>query len=296
MTSAPQIPKTFVFSSSAVPTPQKPPDPHGGSTAVAGKNVSFRDMLTAGKELPKTREKTGLIATRQVKLTHEGGNRLLPRIMIDENYFKELCYPWKDAPCGEIAGEDNRVQYHERKTGEDMETHYRDFEIMDVNNGFYMVKCDLPMDRERIISEGLWMIYDHYLAVAQWSPKFSSPHTKVKKTMVWIRFPGHNLLYYDESFLLALATTVGTLVKVDSNTLKVERGRFARICVEIDLTKPVVGKVCINDDWYKVQYEGLHIICASCHRRTAQNKFSHRRMRTRGRLRQLSCDGGSGRA
>lgn len=52
--------------------------------------------------------------------------------------------------------------------------------------------------------------------------------------MVWIRFPKLNLVFYDESFLLDLAATA---VKVDTNTLKVERGRFARICVEIDLTK-----------------------------------------------------------
>lgn len=53
-------------------------------------------------------------------------------------------------------------------------------------------------------------------------------------------------------------------MKVDRNTLNVERGRFARICVEIDLTQPVIGKVWVNGHWYKVQYEGLHIICSSC--------------------------------
>lgn len=83
------------------------------------------------------------------------------------------------------------------------------------------------------------------------------------KKLVWIRFPGLNLLFCDESFLLALASKVGTLVKVDSNTLNVERGRFACISVEIDLTKPVAGKVWVNGHWYKVQYEGLHIICGA---------------------------------
>lgn len=73
-----------------------------------------------------------------------------------------------------------------------------------------------------------------------------------------------NLVYYDESFLLVLASTVGKPIKVDRNTLKIERGRFARICVEIDLNQPVVGKVWLNHYWYKVSYEGLHIICSNC--------------------------------
>lgn len=68
----------------------------------------------------------------------------------------------------------------------------------------------------------------------------------------------------DESVLLALDATVEKPVKVDTNTLNVARGLFAHICVEIDLTKPVVGKLCIHDDWYKVQYESRHIICGAC--------------------------------
>jgi hypothetical protein len=44
------------------------------------------------------------------------------------------------------------------------------------------------------------------------------------------------------------------------NTLKVEIGKFSRVCVEVDLSVPVVGKIWFNGHWYKVQYEGLHII------------------------------------
>lgn len=65
-------------------------------------------------------------------------------------------------------------------------------------------------------------------------------------------------------FLLAMASTVGKPIKVDRNTLKVERGRFARICIEVDLTQPIVGKVWLKGHWYKLEYEGLHLICASC--------------------------------
>lgn len=36
------------------------------------------------------------------------------------------------------------------------------------------------------------------------------------------------------------------------------------MCVEVDLTKPVVGKVWLRGHWYQVQYEGLHRICSVC--------------------------------
>lgn len=108
------------------------------------------------------------------------------------------------------------------------------------------------------------MIFDHYLCVFHWSPEFAAPNARIQKMIVWVRFPGLNLLYYDESVLLGLASVVGRPIKVDQNTLRVERGRFARVCVEIDLSKPVVGKFWLKDHWYRIEYEGLHPICSKC--------------------------------
>ncbi|CAI8614242.1 unnamed protein product [Vicia faba] len=79
------------------------------------------------------------------------------------------------------------------------------------------------------------MLFDHYLAVVRWTPDFASPLAKVKKTLLWILFSGLNLLYYDESIFLDLASVMGTHVKVN-----------------------------VNGHWYNVQYEGLHIICSNC--------------------------------
>lgn len=73
-----------------------------------------------------------------------------------------------------------------------------------------------------------------------------------------------NLVYYDDSFLLARASGIGKPVKVDLNILKVAQGRFARVCVEINLTQPVVGRVGVEGKWYNVEYERLHVICAQC--------------------------------
>ncbi|KAI5414958.1 hypothetical protein KIW84_040421 [Lathyrus oleraceus] len=42
---------------------------------------------------------------------------------------------------------------------------------------------------------------------------------------------------------------------VDTNNLNVEMGKFARICMEIDLTLQVFKKVNVNGHWFNVQYE-----------------------------------------
>lgn len=44
------------------------------------------------------------------------------------------------------------------------------------------------------------------------------------------------------------------------------RGQFARICVEVDLTKKLVSKIEVLGHILCLEYEGLHSICFSCGR------------------------------
>jgi len=49
------------------------------------------------------------------------------------------------------------------------------------------------------------------------------------------------------------------------HTNNVDRGGFARVCVEIELNKPVlVGSVWIKYHWFNVEYKELHIIYGKC--------------------------------
>jgi hypothetical protein len=62
---------------------------------------------------------------------------------------------------------------------------------------------------------------------------------------------------------------IGKTVKVDRNTIFQERGKYARVCVEVDLNKPLLAMFELKGKVYKVEYEGLHMMCRSC------GKFGH---------------------
>jgi len=192
-----------------------------------------------------------MIEQKHVRIELENGNRLLPKIYLEPQTFQELCTPWKDALVVKLLGKNLGYNTMKERLHKVWKTQ-GGFEIMDNDNGFYMVKFDQISDKEKVITRGPWMILDHCLAVSHWSPKFASPNAKVERTVVWVRFPCLNLVYYDESFLLAMASAIGRPIKVDTNTLKVEIGKFARVCVEVDLTVPVVGKIWVNGHWYKI--------------------------------------------
>ncbi|CAN1128527.1 hypothetical protein LINPERHAP2_LOCUS4688 [Linum perenne] len=53
-------------------------------------------------------------------------------------------------------------------------------------------------------------------------------------------------------------------VRLDLATSEGARARYARVCVEVDLTKPLLGKYIIKDKVFLVEYESLDNICFSC--------------------------------
>lgn len=67
------------------------------------------------------------------------------------------------------------------------------------------------------------------------------------------------MVFSNESFLLRLASVLDTPITVDTNTLNAERGKFSRVCVEVNLKKLMVGKVNVRDE-----YESLHLLCGHC--------------------------------
>lgn len=86
-----------------------------------------------------------------------------------------------------------------------------------------------------------------------------------------MRFSGLPIEYYDAAFLGFVGNRIGRTVKVDRNTLSQERGKYARICVEVDLAKPLLPVFEVKGKIYRVEYEGLHLLCLSC------GKFGHYR-------------------
>ncbi|CAN1862237.1 hypothetical protein LINPERHAP1_LOCUS43908 [Linum perenne] len=57
---------------------------------------------------------------------------------------------------------------------------------------------------------------------------------------------------------------IGRTVRLDLATTEGARGRFARVCVEIDISKPLIGKYMIEDRTFLVEYESLENICHHC--------------------------------
>ncbi|KAF7839819.1 DNA polymerase alpha subunit B [Senna tora] len=138
-------------------------------------------------------------------------------------------------------------------------------QIIDLENGFFAVTFTSQEDFTHAYQEGPWLIADHYLIVQKWKPNFD-PYAMLEKTRIvaWIRVPGLPLEYYNVRCLRRVGDLIRKTLKVDQNTSLTSRGKFARICVEINLKRQLVPQVEICGRNYRVEYEGLHMICFFC--------------------------------
>jgi hypothetical protein len=141
--------------------------------------------------------------------------------------------------------------------------------IIDLGKDYFLVYFSNEEDYTRAQEDGPWLIYDHYLIVREWSPNFYPNEATIDTASVWVRIPDLPIEYYDAKVLHFIGNRIGRTVKADKNTLFQERGKYARICVEVDLTKALLAMFELNGRIYKVEYEGLHMLCRTC------GKFGH---------------------
>ena len=141
-----------------------------------------------------------------------------------------------------------------------------DFQIVDLDNGYFVIHFENPDDRMTALTKGPWTVLGHYLTVQPWSANFNSEEKYPSSTMIWVRLPNMPLQYYHKSTLRAISKILGDLVKIDYQTEAVQRGKFARLAVMVNLNKPLVSRFKIDKRIQKVEYEDLPTICYSCGR------------------------------
>lgn len=74
-----------------------------------------------------------------VRIEYKNDNKLLSKVYLDGKVFQELHGPWNDALVIKLLGKS--IGYGMMKVW----NLKRGFDIMDVDNGFFMVKFDLAM-------------------------------------------------------------------------------------------------------------------------------------------------------
>ncbi|KAL8159681.1 hypothetical protein V2J09_001218 [Rumex salicifolius] len=86
----------------------------------------------------------------------------------------------------------------------------------------------------------------------------------IKFITSWIRILNLSMEYFDTSIVIQIGNKLGRVLKIDKTISTAERGRYTRMSVEIDVTKPLLSNFYMNGKIWKIQYEGLRMVCFDC--------------------------------
>lgn len=70
------------------------------------------------------------------------------------------------------------------------------FQLMDLENDFYLISFQEEDDYNYALIEGPWTIFKKYLSVRPWSLDFSTTQSSIDSQVVWIRLLGLPEGYY----------------------------------------------------------------------------------------------------
>ncbi|CAI0431479.1 unnamed protein product [Linum tenue] len=108
------------------------------------------------------------------------------------------------------------------------------------------------------------MVGDNYLTVHPWSPEFNAYSHQISSTLVWAMLLDIPIHYFHPDAVMKIGARIGKPVCIDHATKTGARRNYARVCVQVDLTKPLLSQFRIKGSKYFIQYEGLEKICLNC--------------------------------
>ncbi|XP_019250929.1 PREDICTED: uncharacterized protein LOC109229834 [Nicotiana attenuata] len=109
-------------------------------------------------------------------------------------------------------------------------------------------------------------ILSHFLTIRRWEPKFKAFSTQLTYSAIWVRLPELPTEFYDLEILSRVGSKLGRLLKIDTCTSSTTRGRYARICIEVPLEKPLKTHLYLGNHRQSLLYEGLNLLCTYCGR------------------------------
>ncbi|KAK3010212.1 hypothetical protein RJ639_012476 [Escallonia herrerae] len=189
----------------------------------------------------------------------------IPTIKLSQELKARIRKPWKRSLIIKLVGADFSLQrIMPRLTG--IWRPKGKIETIDLSNGFFTVKFSSEEDYRKALEQGPWFIGTNYLSVQPWTPNFN-PHVRSISSMaIWIRLHSLPLEYFDREILTLIGKQIGTPLRIDAITNSISKGRFARLCIQVDTSQALTKQIRIGKHLQPVQYENIPNLCHRCDR------------------------------
>jgi len=143
------------------------------------------------------------------------------------------------------------------------------WKMVSLSKGYYDFHFDLADDLRKIWAVGTINLKLGLLRLSQWTKDFNYLSQKQTYVSLWIRLVELPQEYWRERTLKEIASAVGTPIDIDGPTQNRTFGHYARILVEIDLSKRAYDEILVERDGFtfkvEVQYDRRPLFSHHCY-------------------------------
>ena len=105
---------------------------------------------------------------------------------------------------------------------------------------------------------------DHFLSLRPWEPFFKPSSANVSMVTMWIHLYELPIELYEAEVLREIEDSIRKVLRIDTHTTMEARGKYARLCIQIDIDKPLINTILIGRFEQPLIYEVIQKLCFSC--------------------------------
>ncbi|KAK4386326.1 hypothetical protein Sango_2503200 [Sesamum angolense] len=122
------------------------------------------------------------------------------------------------------------------------------FTVSLINNKHALISLSNESDFTRLWLRRIWYLNGFPMRIFKWSPTFN-PNHESSIVPIWVSFSELPAHLFQKDALFAIANHIGTPLQIADLTYNKSNLSKARVCVEIDLLKPTLEEIDIQNLW-----------------------------------------------
>ncbi|KAL0294381.1 UNVERIFIED_CONTAM: hypothetical protein Sangu_3220500 [Sesamum angustifolium] len=141
------------------------------------------------------------------------------------------------------------------------------FTVSLINTKHALISLTNESDYNRLWLRRIWILNGFPMRVFKWSPTFTPDHES-SIVPIWVCLPELPAHLFRKDALFAIARNIGTPLQIADSTFNQSNLANARVCVEIDLLKPLLKEIdiqiCGTTIVQSIVYEHIPSYCSLC--------------------------------
>lgn len=119
-------------------------------------------------------------------------------------------------------------------------------DCVDLGKDFFLIKFSDDANYDKVLKGGPWFISEHFLAIKPWVSYFKASEATFDAVAVWVRFLELPIEFHDSEVLREIGKAIGPVLRINSYTATEEKASYARLCIQINLMKPLITTIRVG--------------------------------------------------